>query len=584
MRVTTCGGKGRKAGRGVDVIGSRKSRGDRTPDRPSGTYSRTGKGFRARACLKPQRAARRRRTLQNREPPRPAYFFSLQSLNDLAIRWIVEDHPRRIVPEEGDHREPHIDSTVGPTGRGFIGPSCRGGDRGLAAGGSARAADLEEATTLYRTGQYDDAAEAGGRGDPSGRRDRELVRAQDPVGDDAREVFGGRSVARGGDAAVPREPELVPARPRRPPVQASSEGETAATDLIERLVVNAPQRYASPEGQVALGRFFLLRGADPKKVLDQFYDVVIEASSPTSSRPTSPRPSWPSTSRTTPSPPRRSGKAPKDAAEDPRFHYLLARAFADDDRAAVGQGAGRGAEDQPAPRRQPAAPGRRPDRLRAVRRRGEGRSTRCSRSTRASPGPGPTGRCWPTCASDARRGGRGAADRPSRPGPTNPEVDHLIGRKLSQKYRFAEGAGVPEAGARARPRLPARQGPALPGPAAAGRGGRRAGSSPTRSSPRTATTSSPTTWSTLRDRLAEFRTLEDDGFLVRMDPREADLYGARVLGLLKRAQDDAVRRSTASTLAEPGDRRDLPAEEGVRRPDVRPARRRRAPRASASAA
>src|SRR6185312_11891259 len=30
---------------------------------------------------------------------------------------------------------------------------------GLAAGGLARAADLEEATTLYRTGKYDDAAE-----------------------------------------------------------------------------------------------------------------------------------------------------------------------------------------------------------------------------------------------------------------------------------------------------------------------------------------------------------------------------------------------------------------------------------------
>src|SRR4051794_7567100 len=30
---------------------------------------------------------------------------------------------------------------------------------GVAAGGSARSADLEEATTLYRTGRYDDAAE-----------------------------------------------------------------------------------------------------------------------------------------------------------------------------------------------------------------------------------------------------------------------------------------------------------------------------------------------------------------------------------------------------------------------------------------
>src|SRR6185312_12733551 len=41
---------------------------------------------------------------------------------------------------------------------------------------------------------------------------------------------------------------------------------------------------------------------------------------------------------------------------------------------------------------------------------------------------------------------------------------------------------------------------------------------------------------TLRDRLAGFRTLKDDGFVVRMDAREADLYGDRVLSLLRRAR------------------------------------------------
>ena len=35
---------------------------------------------------------------------------------------------------------------------------------------------------------------------------------------------------------------------------------------------------------------------------------------------------------------------------------------------------------------------------------------------------------------------------------------------------------------------------------------------------------------TLRDRLAEFRTLERDGFVVRMDTREADLYGTARAG------------------------------------------------------
>src|SRR5262249_26246061 len=40
----------------------------------------------------------------------------------------------------------------------------------------------------------------------------------------------------------------------------------------------------------------------------------------------------------------------------------------------------------------------------------------------------------------------------------------------------------------------------------------------------------------LHDRLSGFRTLQDEGFLVRMDAREADLYGQRVLALLRRAR------------------------------------------------
>ena len=46
---------------------------------------------------------------------------------------------------------------------------------------------------------------------------------------------------------------------------------------------------------------------------------------------------------------------------------------------------------------------------------------------------------------------------------------------------------------------------------------------------------------TLRDRLAGFRTLEGDGFVLRMDGREADLYGQRVLALLRRAARRCVK-------------------------------------------
>ena len=47
---------------------------------------------------------------------------------------------------------------------------------------------------------------------------------------------------------------------------------------------------------------------------------------------------------------------------------------------------------------------------------------------------------------------------------------------------------------------------------------------------------------TLRDRLRLFRTIEEDGIVLKMDPREADLYGARALGLLKKAKAELSSR------------------------------------------
>jgi len=55
---------------------------------------------------------------------------------------------------------------------------------------------------------------------------------------------------------------------------------------------------------------------------------------------------------------------------------------------------------------------------------------------------------------------------------------------------------------------------------------------------------------TLRDRLAGFRTLERDGFIVRMDRREATIYGERVLALLSRARQSLATKYDI-TLREP---------------------------------
>lgn len=117
----------------------------------------------------------------------------------------------------------------------------------------------------------------------------------------------------------------------------------------------------------------------------------------------------------------------------------------------------------------------------------------------------------------------------------NPLIDHLIGRKLSQKYRFAEGAQRQRAALKHDPRfLPARiqlaQDLLRLGDEAAG-------------------------WKLaeqihaddgydvqlfnllqLKDQLDKYRTLTRGPFVVRMTAREADLFGDAVLSLLIEAQ------------------------------------------------
>ena len=131
----------------------------------------------------------------------------------------------------------------------------------------------------------------------------------------------------------------------------------------------------------------------------------------------------------------------------------------------------------------------------------------------------------------------------------NPEVDHLIGRKLSQKYRFAEGAArQKQALVFDRDYLPAkvqlcqdllRLGDEEEGWRLAAEIFGKDGYNVVAYN-----------LITLRDRLAGFRTLSGDGLVVRMEGREADLYGQRVLALLRRARKTLAERYGV-TLEEP---------------------------------
>lgn len=119
--------------------------------------------------------------------------------------------------------------------------------------------------------------------------------------------------------------------------------------------------------------------------------------------------------------------------------------------------------------------------------------------------------------------------------PTNPEVDHVIGKKLSQKYRFAEGAEHQRAALLLDPKyLPAkfqlaqdllRLGQEEQGWKLAEEVYQADGYNVVAHN-----------LVTLQENVNKFRTLEEDGIIVRMDAREAEIYGQRVLALLKRAK------------------------------------------------
>ena len=55
-----------------------------------------------------------------------------------------------------------------------------------------------------------------------------------------------------------------------------SQAQVANVGFVEQMVLAAPQRFGGPEDRLSLGRFFLIRGVDARKVLDQFYDVALK--------------------------------------------------------------------------------------------------------------------------------------------------------------------------------------------------------------------------------------------------------------------------------------------------------------------
>lgn len=138
-------------------------------------------------------------------------------------------------------------------------------------------------------------------------------------------------------------------------------------------------------------------------------------------------------------------------------------------------------------------------------------------------------------------GEKSARDKALSTWPTNPEVDHLIGRKLSEKYRFAEGAEYQRRALKSnRHFLPAhlQLSQDLLRIGQDEEGWRRA-DLVFESDQYNVVAHNLVQ---LKAEMEQFRTLETSDFLVRMDAHEASLYGDRVLQLLTRAKADLCEK------------------------------------------
>jgi len=125
--------------------------------------------------------------------------------------------------------------------------------------------------------------------------------------------------------------------------------------------------------------------------------------------------------------------------------------------------------------------------------------------------------------------------------PNNPQVDYLIGRKLSQKYRFAEGAVYQ------RQALKLDSG-YLPAKIQLAQDLLRLGQEQEgwtmadEVHNQDAYNIEAYNMANLRDNLSKFKTLKTNGFTIRMDELETGVYGDQVLKLLQEAKSELCRK------------------------------------------
>lgn len=402
----------------------------------------------------------------------------------------------------------------------------------------ASAADVDDAQGLFNSGKYEDciAAAADATENP---RDREAwwllkVRAEMAVGQypEALATL---------EAALERFPADAPLRLIGYDVYRANGRPDDAQESLAALrdaASNAPWRFSDVNSQVALGRALLLGGADARQVLEFFFDAA-RKEDPSAVAPHMASGDLALEKHDFALAAESFQRAAKLAPDDPEVHYGLARAFSEDDAERTNAALAKALELNP---RHVASLLMQADNAldREDYPRAEGLIAKVIEINPKK------SRAWALRAVLAHLAGKADDEQAHRTQAlgaweTNPEVDHVIGEKLSAKYRFAEGAVYQrralEADAEYRPakvqlcqdllRLGEEdEGWALAAEVAD-------------ADPYDVVAYNLVT---LHENLSKFQTIEDDHFLIRMDPREAEVYGQRVRRLLARARERLTSR------------------------------------------
>ncbi len=394
------------------------------------------------------------------------------------------------------------------------------------------AAELDSIEKLYATGKYAQcmaaAQEQVDRGVWNDRWPRMLIRCQLTTGRyrDALATY---------EVALKRYASNIPLRLLGIEVYRYNNDPQRAKLEQERIfqyVQSSPRRYSSKENLVALGRYFLSRGEDAREVLELFYDRVrktypeyVDAYVATAELALE-KNDYQLASESL-------DKASRLSPDDPQIAYLSALAWQGSDPAKATLALARALQLNP--NHVPSLLLRASKLIDAEQyAAAEEDLTRVLQVNVLHP------LAWAYHAAIAHLQGHYEGEKELREvalscWETNPEVDFVIGEKLSRNYRFAEGARYQRSALSLDPGY-------LPAKFQLAQDLLRLGDEDTgwQMADEVHTTDGYNVVAhnlvTLHDTLKQFETLEDDGLIVRMNAQEARIYGRQVIELLKEAR------------------------------------------------